>query len=713
MKGYKFSSYNKNLTVSLSADGQKETSISFSGGVEGHNTWTHTADETIAKLTQDPGKGTEINFTAYRPGTFEVNVKLDIGNNLEDTANITITGVAVEDADGKQGKTYLEKSANEPNPKAQLKAWCAEGKKVTAWTSSDDSIATVDANGLVTANGYGTALISAKDDDGKTGGIKVVVRDSEKPYFENIQFLSSAVKDYSNYNFKPERLEYELEFKQYSTSALTLQNTTLYDAEKYEAVAAYTDIDGDAKEVSVNVNKTTSLPGIPFGTSNIKIILSEKNNPEKKSTYTFKVTRPRDTTKAIKTSGGVVLVPEGRALLTTKYNGQAEGTLLKADENGTVTSGTGFDTSNNARIYLLQANKKFKLALKASTDYAHIRYSTDDGKAWTALPQGGGSTETITVSPSSNVAKVTIQILDDKTYADNLAADKSGFAEGETTSYVVWVESVNANTETAEILTAECEDGDWYPEFNSNKYSYTITVPAETTEKNLIYTVGKDATVTLKNVEQKPDSEGKYTLSLTTAAQTLTITSADGSMVNSYSFKMLKRKSGCPDKVIDYLCIGSQYTNGAGWGGGFGISPESTLAGTLKSLGNFGGYITYYYEDAIQNDQNNKYGIDFYVYGNSMETNQASMAEPGQVYVSKDNKTWYALAGSEHYEDKAIWDYTITYTKGTDGKSYWTDNQGNKMVKTVAKDWPSAQHYYLNDVPNQSSYSYTGIVLKS
>ena len=121
-------------------------------------------------------------------------------------------------------------------------------------------------------------------------------------------------------------------------------------------------------------------------------------------------------------------------------------------------SGTGFDTSNNARIYLLQANKKFKLALKASTDYAHIRYSTDDGKAWTALPQGGGSTETITVSPSSNVAKVTIQILDDKTYADNLAADKSGFAEGETTSYVVWVESVNANTETAEILTAECED---------------------------------------------------------------------------------------------------------------------------------------------------------------------------------------------------------------------------------------------------------------
>lgn len=110
---------------------------------------------------------------------------------------------------------------------------------------------------------------------------------------------------------------------------------------------------------------------------------------------------------------------------------------------------------------------------------------------------------------------------------------------------MVWVESVNANTETAEILTAECEDGDWYPEFNSNKYSYTITVPAETTEKNLIYTVGKDATVTLKNVEQKPDSEGKYTLPLTTAAQTLTITSADGSMVNSYSFKMLKRKSGC------------------------------------------------------------------------------------------------------------------------------------------------------------------------
>ena len=136
------------------------------------------------------------------------------------------------------------------------------------------------------------------------------------------------------------------------------------------------------------------------------------------------------------------------------------------------------------------------------------------------------------------------------------------------------------------------------------------------------------------------------------------------------------------------------------------------MTGTLKSLGNFGGYITYYYEDAIQNDPNNKYGIDFYAYGNAF-VDGGSAAEPGQVYVSKDNKTWYALAGSEHYEDKAIWDYTITYTKGTDGKAYWTDNQGNKMVKTVAKDWPSSQHYYLNDVPNQSTYSYTGLVLKS
>ena len=714
MQGYTFAANYKNYTVALSADGQSVKTFNLSGGVNGHSIWSHTADEAVAVLTKEPGNGTSISFAAYRPGTFTVTVKLDLDEKLTDTANITITGVAVEDNSGRSQKTYLSINSSEKNPQMQLKAYCEAEKTITDWESSDESVAVVDQNGLVTAQGVGTALISATDSAGQKGGIKIVVQDEENPYFEDLQFLSNAIKDYNqNYRFKPNTLNYTLEIKSYSTSTLTLQNTTLYDTEKYTATAAYTNIDGEAKEVSVNSGKTTALAGIPFDESTITITIADKQETQKKTVYTFKVTRPRDTTKQIRAAGwgttpGLVLKPEGRELLASKYKNQPEGTLFRADENGEATTGTGFSSSTyHYRTYLLQSEKSFKLELASSTAYAHIRYSVDEGETWKELPQGGGITDSILIPDTADDVKVNIQVLDDKTYTENKAAGKEGFEEGITTNYALWVESVKVTAVDAQILTAACGDGDWYPAFDRDKYSFSVAVPTGTTEKTLTYTITEGASVKLGNILQTPDSDGTYTLNLKTSAQTLTVTSADEKITNSYSFKLQVKKAAYPDKIVDYLCMGSQYTNGA-----YGIGPETTLSGSMKSLGNFGGYITYYYEDAIKNDPNHKYGIDFYVYGNSSEQNQGSMAELGQVYVSQDNKTWYALAGSEHYEDKAIWDYTIHYTKGADGKSYWTDNQGNKMANSAPK-WPSAQYYYLNQVAEQDSYSYAGIVFKS
>ena len=715
VQGYTFSTNHKNYIAKLSEDGQNDTLIDLSGGVQGHSIWSHTDLSKVAGLTKDPGSGSRISFAAYRPGKFQVTVKLDIGENLTDTADVTIRGVAVEDEEGNRKKTYLDVSSDQQHPQATLQAFCEEGQSIAKWESADPLIAAVDENGVVTAQGIGTTLITANDTAGKKGGIMVVVQDSEKPYFENLQFMSRGIKNYTTvYNFKPDTLNYALEFNAATTSTLTFQTTTLYDTEKYKATATYTDIEGKAQNININSGSETALPGIPFEENTVTVTLEAKDDPTNQTVYTFKITRPRDTTKQIRaasynTTAGLILKPEGRALLASKYNGQAEGTLFKADETGTTTSGTGFTASTYYyRTYLLQGEQTFKLELASSTIYAHLRYSADEGKTWTELPQGGGLTESIAIPAAADAVKINIQVLDDKTYTENKAANGEGFAQGEPTNYFLWVESVQSAVADAQILTAVCDDGEWYAPFDSNKYSYTIVVPAGITEKELTYTVSKDAVVKIGSAQQTADAEGNYKLTLKTSPQTLTITSADGSIANTYRFKLQNKLAGRPDKVIDYLCIGSQYTNR----GDYGTNPEATLTGTLKSLGNFGGYITYYYEDAIQNDPNNKYGIDFYAYGNAF-VDGGSAAEPGQVYVSKDNKTWYALAGSEHYEDKAIWDYTITYTKGTDGKAYWTDNQGNKMVKTVAKDWPSSQHYYLNDVPNQSTYSYTGLVLKS
>ena len=729
LTGYEFSSSYKNTSVTLSEDGQKDTTISINGGITGHNIWNYDKDAVakIAELTADPGNGNSIKFKALRPGTFDVSFKLDVNDQMTDTATVTIKGVAVEDKNENNKKTYLEVSGSEEHPTAQLEAFTEAGKTIKSWSSSDESIVTVDATGKITAQGVGSAFVTATDSDGQKGGIKVVVKSKDIPYFESLEFATMAFKSgtwTTGQTFKPTKLSYDLPLKQYSVSTLTLQNTTEYDTEKYTAKAFYTDSNGDAQEVLVNSGAMTKLENISFDDSTVKIVLFDKKLETNKTEYVFHVTRPRDTTKAIRATTGLVLSPEGRDLSSAKYNGAAEGSFFQADENGAAGTKTGVQNKIYFyRTYLLNGTEKFKLNAASSTNYAHIRYSSDNGNTWNELTQGGGLTKAISF-PAAEAgknaeAKVQFQILDDATYTDNVKAGRDGFAEGTPAEYIVWVEQIQANAEAAQMLTAEAaidggKTGDWYPEFSPNKYSYSIVVPNGVSKGTLKYTVAEGATVKVGKTEQTPvDENGTkvYSLDLTTTQKTITVTDAEGALSNDYKFKLqAKAKYDVPDKVVDYLCIGSQYSDGAGYGG-YGISPEATLSGSLKSLGNFGGYITYYYDNPLTDNPNNLYGIDFYVYGNSF-ADGGSAAEPGQVYVSENGTDWYALAGSEHYEDKTIWDYTITYTKGEDGKAYWTDNQGNVM-KNSGTRWPSDANYYMNGTAGESSYTYTGLVMKS
>ena len=705
--GYLLSDSQKEQTVALSSDGQTAKTASLTAGKSGHNIWSYDIPEGVGELAAEPGSGNTIKFNVFRPGTITATFKLDINEELTDTATINVTGVAVEDSEGNNGKTYLSVSADNPNPTVQLSAYTQEDRTVTAWSSADETIATVDENGLVTAKGVGNTIITATDSEGTNGGIKVVIDSEENPYFESLEFATTAfnsgvwVKDST---FVPTKLEYDLPIKNYSTSSLTLQSTTLYDTDKYTAIAEYTDVNGEKQSITVNSGKMTTLANQPFDNSVMTITLADKNNAEKKTVYTFNVSRPRDTTKLIKSSG-IVLAPTGRALSATSYNGVTEGTMQKCDENGTLTSGTGVSSSANYyRTFIYNDAESFRLTLSASTNYAHIRYSADNGAIWTEVAQGG-VTEDIALSDEESTV-VIIQIIDDTTYAANVSGDKDGFADCEPTEYKVWVDSVSLAS--PKMLTATVTNGDCYPAFSSDMYSYWIVIENDADVPVLTYTVADGSTVKIGTTEQTPDDDGNYTLTLGTSQTSITVTSEDGSFTNTYKFAYKKKSAlDVPDKVVDYLCMGSQYTNA-----GYGTNPEQTLGGSLKSLGNFGGYITYYYEDPITDNPNNKYGMDFYVVGNSMENNIDSMAELGQVYVSEDGKTWYALAGSEHYEDKAIWDYTITYTKGDDGKAYWTDNKGNS-IDYAAKAWPNASYYYMNDVAKSDTYTFTGIVFES
>lgn len=718
--GYVLSEYQKAQTVALSTDGQTAKTVSLSAGKSGNNIWSYNIPEGVAELVSEPGNGGQIKFNVFRPGVIEVTFKLDINEELTDTATITVTGVAVEDGEGKNEKTYIGINQETPNPTKQLTAYVADGRTVASWSSADESIATVDENGLVTAKGVGSVIISATDSEGTTGGIKVVVESEDIPYFENLQFLSTAIKDYSTaYVFAPTTTDYSLAIKTYSTSKLTLQKTTLFDDEKYNAFAEYTDINGESQVVPVNSGAITYLDGIPFDESNIKITLSDKNNAENKTVYNFDVIRPRDTTKTIK-SNGFVLAPDGRSLLATKYNGYAEGTMFKLTEDGEFKTGwgssldTGVSSSHYSyKCFLLGGISDFSLNVTGATAYEHLRYSVD-GVNWTELLQGGGTTDKLSFADGENTVTVKVQIIDDKTYTDNVQSEKGGFADCTPNEYTIVVEKVDSSSDDAQILTATTDSGDWYPNaFDKEKYTYSIVVPKDVTEKILTYTVSEGASVKVGTTQQTA-VDGVYTLALTTSQKSLTITSSDGKVTNTYNFKIQKKSDGYPDKVVDYLCIDSQYTNGIGAGNG--ASPWVSLSGSITSIGNFGGYITYYYDDAITDNPNNKYGIDFYVYGNANKdtstSTKTSFFEPGQAWVSEDGENWYALAGSAHYDDGVDWNYSVTYTKSSNGKTAWTDSHGNTHNGlSYSGVYPSASIYTMNDLAASDNITLSGIAL--
>ncbi len=155
-------------------------------------------------------------------------------------------------------------------------------------------------------------------------------------------------------------------------------------------------------------------------------------------------------------------------------------------------------------------------------------------------------------------------------------------------------------------------------------------------------------------------------------------------------------------EVLEYKPAPGQHINDENWGVPSAVnSIIGGLEGSL-SLGAFGGYVVFRFDEAIENHPDNPYGVDFSVFGNAME----GLSEAGIVYVMKDENqnaladdAWYELAGSDHYFSSYNEDYEVQYTNPSQPLAAdvpWADNQGQSGF-IFANEVHTQPYYPLHD----------------
>lgn len=171
-------------------------------------------------------------------------------------------------------------------------------------------------------------------------------------------------------------------------------------------------------------------------------------------------------------------------------------------------------------------------------------------------------------------------------------------------------------------------------------------------------------------------------------------------------------------EVLEYKPAPGQFINNEPWG--HPQSAQSIIGGIngSLSLGAFGGYVIFRFEEPVVNHPDNPFGVDFIIFGNPLHT----FSEPGVVSVMKDENrngipdgTWYELAGSDYFFSDTEYYYEVTYYNPMAAQDIpWSDNLGNNGY--ILTNSFHQQPYYpdgeLYPHVSQDQYTLTGTMIQ-
>lgn len=734
-------------------DNQAATTVStaVTGGWYSSEFDYQVANPNICDLTTSGTYGLKITPKALGTTTVIATFKYD--ESIKAYFNVTVTGLDLQI----QGQPDSDDVIYTDGKTVQLEVLGAQEGETFTYTSADESVATVDETGLVTVKALGQTYLTATSSIGAKASMYLQVKESGKVYLDDL-----ALTQYSYFGhisakagFNSAQLTYNWALLDNRYTYANLQFTPYFEDEKLDAVLHYQVSGGEYQTMVLENAKAVSITnGLAPGANVVKIDVYPADNTENVTTYTFNIWRPYNPTKTVTR---VAIYPNGSTALTYPVYGRGTGGTLRtmpveatvnqcaADVNETTglhewnVSTYGYASGWSSSAYTYKAyifgDRTKTISLYPTFGYVneHVGIFVDGEYLEEAVTAWESSELDLSDLAQGEEMKIELRVLSEKAYAQ---MDKSGltsaeiFAEPETT-YTIYVENVSPLGIESKILSAEIEGGEFYrPGFASNSYTVSALIPADETTANLSFTVpaGIDVYKTsvtdankLTPVGQDEAGNNQYTTETVKITGTgmraysttniiLQVTDADGNVGQTqYGFTVSQRgdKDIYPDRVLEYLCIGSQYTNA----GSYGLTPERTLKnqGGVLSLGNFGGYIVYQYDMPIENDPRNPYGVDFVIYGNSFGSPGA--AEPAYVQVSNDGKTWYTLAGSAHFEDYNDWNYSMTYTNNG-GKSAWSNSDG-ESGENYSYPTASLYPYYSWTEAKKNSITVTGPRLNS